>query len=390
MYCNFLFDLLELFVREWGQSFLASIVTVHPTTGTFLFTSSSRLCILFLKGGIYMRKNTKQIQTNSLTTIKKSNELTLAKVNHGLTLNQMQLMSFAILNTQQNGRTEFTKVEFQRQYGLTQYNTQYAFKDSQKVTTVQYYLFNEEEDSFFFQNLFSSMHYKEGIFKFKWNPDVVQHVLDLKDKYITEDIMITAKFKSSYTWILYEFLKAKYGFWFLEVTPDYLKQIFGVENVKSYVNNGKFKSKVLDKAVDELNKYTEYEVRYEEIKRGNKIIKFKLIWSIGSTVQKAYKEQLEELTNLFDVAFEDYNLDYKYDFSVTEQQQAKQLLDQLMHNKALIGANLTYSYANKLLEESRMLFKQLNNLVNTQKNANTCISANEDIPDVPLVDWLKK
>ena len=337
-----------------------------------------------------MRKNTKQIQTNSLTTIKKSNELTLAKVNHGLTLNQMQLMSFAILNTQQNGRTEFTKVEFQRQYGLTQYNTQYAFKDSQKVTTVQYYLFNEEEDSFFFQNLFSSMHYKEGIFKFKWNPDVVQHVLDLKDKYITEDIMITAKFKSSYTWILYEFLKAKYGFWFLEVTPDYLKQIFGVENVKSYVNNGKFKSKVLDKAVDELNKYTEYEVRYEEIKRGNKIIKFKLIWSIGSTVQKAYKEQLEELTNLFDVAFEDYNLDYKYDFSVTEQQQAKQLLDQLMHNKALIGANLTYSYANKLLEESRMLFKQLNNLVNTQKNANTCISANEDIPDVPLVDWLKK
>ena len=65
-----------------------------------------------------VRKNEKKTLTNYENSIKKSNELSMAKLNQGLTLNQMQLLAFAIYSTQQNGITEFHKADFEKKFGI--------------------------------------------------------------------------------------------------------------------------------------------------------------------------------------------------------------------------------------------------------------------------------
>ena len=59
----------------------------------------------------------------------------MAKLNHGLTLNQMQLLAFAIFCTQQNGATEFHKVDFEKKVGNNEYRTEEAKKDASKLST---------------------------------------------------------------------------------------------------------------------------------------------------------------------------------------------------------------------------------------------------------------
>ena len=46
--------------------------------------------------------------------MKKSNELSLARLSHGLTLNQMQLLAYAVFATQKNGKIEFHKADFEK------------------------------------------------------------------------------------------------------------------------------------------------------------------------------------------------------------------------------------------------------------------------------------
>ena len=77
-------------------------------------------CITFNRREVFLsmvRYNEKKQLTTYENTIKKSNELSMAKLNHGLTLNQMQLLAFAIFCTQQNGVTEFHKINFEKQFG---------------------------------------------------------------------------------------------------------------------------------------------------------------------------------------------------------------------------------------------------------------------------------
>lgn len=49
-------------------------------------------------------------------------------------------------------------------------------------------------------NIFLGMEYERGLFKFEWSPKFLPHILNLKEKYITNDLTITSKFKSSFTW----------------------------------------------------------------------------------------------------------------------------------------------------------------------------------------------
>ena len=123
---------------------------------------------------------------------------------------------------------------------------------------------------------------------------MVPHILELKEKYISTDLTITAEFKSGLSWILYDFLKAHYGYWHKPISKVGLMKLFGVEEKKTYQRNASlFKKYVLDVAIGEINEYTELEVRYKEEKKGRSIVGFDLIWSNGKTVASATKNQIE-------------------------------------------------------------------------------------------------
>ncbi len=69
------------------------------------------------------RKNNKLIVRDEASTMKKSNELSLARLSHGLTLNQMQLLAYAVFATQKNGKIEFHKADFEKKFELEKYQT---------------------------------------------------------------------------------------------------------------------------------------------------------------------------------------------------------------------------------------------------------------------------
>jgi Initiator Replication protein len=253
-----------------------------------------------------VRYNEKKQLTTYENSIKKSNELSMAKLNHGLTLNQMQLLAFAIYSTQQNGATEFHKADFEKKFELTKYNTVDARKDASKLSRLQFSIEDLENDYFEYWNFFRGIRYKEGLFTFKWTEELLPHILELKEKYVSTDLTITAKFKSSFSWTLYDYLKAHYGYWHKPIAKEELMKLFEVDDKKSYQSNTSlFKKKVLDVAANEINEHTELEVRYKEETKGRNIVGFDLIWSNGKTVLSATKKQIKELQAILDIIFED-------------------------------------------------------------------------------------
>src|SRR3954468_4297780 len=90
------------------------------------------------RGVFVVRKNEKKTLTNYENGIKKSNELSMAKLNQGLTLNQMQLLAYAIYSTQQDGKTEFIKANFEKKFGIEKYQTQHAKKDAHRLLRLEF------------------------------------------------------------------------------------------------------------------------------------------------------------------------------------------------------------------------------------------------------------
>lgn len=259
----------------------------------FSYGSVLSVNIVF-KGGrnVLYRKNRKEVTIITNNSIKKSNELSMAKLNQGLTLNQMQLLAFAIYSTQTNGKTEFQKKEFQDKFGMAHYHTDDAFHDSDKLSSLRFSTSDLEKKKFRFTPMFSDLSYNNGTFKIEWNHKFLPHILELKEKFVVTDLTITSNFRSGFSWILYDYLKAHYGYWNKELSKEAMLNLFAVEDKKTYQKNtNRFKKTVLDVAIEEINKYTELEAWYTETKVGNKITGFILHWSTGKQVSAATEKQ---------------------------------------------------------------------------------------------------
>lgn len=252
------------------------------------------------------RKNDKKQVVSYENSIKKSNELSMSKLNQGLTLNEMQLLAYAIYSTQQDGKTEFHKADFEKKFGIEKYQTTHAKKDAQSVLNLKFSIEDIENDYFEYYNVFQSIKYDKGLFRFKWTDDMIPHILELKEKYVSTDLTITSQFRSGFSWTLYEYLKAHYGYWHKPLSKEALMKLFGVENKKTYKNNtGRFKTTVLDVAIEEINRYTEFEVWYVEEKVGRSIVGFDLHWSTGEKMTSDTNKQIKELKTITDAIHQD-------------------------------------------------------------------------------------
>jgi plasmid replication initiation protein len=327
-----------------------------------------------------MRKNGKKTLTNYENSIKKSNELSMAKLNQGLTLNQMQLLAYAIYSTQQDGKTEFNKVDFEEKFEIEKYQTRHAREDAQRLLDLKFSIEDFENNNFEYYNLFQSIKYDNGLFRFKWTDDMVPHILELKEKYITTDFTVTSKFKSGFSWILYEYLKAHYGYWHKPISKEALMRLFGVENKKTYQNNtGRFKNTVLDVAINELNKYTEFEVWYVEEKQGRSIVGFDLHWSTGEKIASATKKQIKELKTILNAIHEDM-----FNYINLRNDENRQAAIELVRNSEAMHVYteepicIAKERAERLIMDANWMLKELERLLEADTNSK-----------LPLYNWLE-
>lgn len=250
---------------------------------------------------IYLHiKNRKVARISIDNTYKKSNEFSMAKLNKGLSLNQTQLLTFAIYKTQQDGVSYFTKTEFEERFKKTT-NTERLQKDAAVIMKLQF-ASTLKGDEFDFLNICQRFRYKQGFIQVKWAEDILPHISNLKEKYIISDLNITSQFTSSHSWRLYEYLKGNYGKWYEELSKEETLSLFDVSHIKSYQERThSFKQKVLEIAIDEVNLYTEYEVQYQEVKKGRRIVGFELQWSKGTVKALATNAQAKNAERLHNV-----------------------------------------------------------------------------------------
>lgn len=324
-----------------------------------------------------------KILVSSNTSIKKSNVISKAKLFHGLSLNQMQLFAYAIYVTQQNGESSFNKADFEKQFNMKQYHTQQAFKDAKALMSLSIELPVEDADDFKFRNIFEGIDYLSGRFNFEWTKYIKPHIHELKDRYIQTDLKIAVKFKSSFSWTLYDYLKASYGHLYLTFSKEELMTIFNVENVKSYKENTSlFKANVLDTAIEEVNKYTEYRCKYEEIKKGRAIKGFKIFFNKGKTEQLASPAQIEYLTALYKSA------QYEFMFKInrinnSEQRKfASYILEEIVSKLVEIENDnqLIQSYADQAIKKTNEQISLLKKIIEDDTNLEENLFDDLEIP----------
>lgn len=334
-----------------------------------------------------MRKNGKAIVINYDNTIQKSNELSMAKLSHGLTINQVQLLAYAIFSTQIDGKTEFHKANFEKKFELEKYQTVRAKEDSAKLSRLQVTTENLDNDSFSYWNVFLGMEYERGLFKFEWSPKFLPHILNLKEKYITNDLTITSKFKSSFTWTLYDYMKGHYGYWHKEVSKFDLLKLFNVENVTSYKDSAQFKRGVLDVAIREINQYTELEAWYVEKKKGRAIVGFDLHWSVASKQEIAATEkQLNEINTIIDMVENDI---WNYLEVLGEMDMEKlhlmNTIQKVLQCRKELNSSLTSTKANEILQRLKVhLYSLQSQLDNARRKKELTSKPNY----VPFYNWL--
>jgi plasmid replication initiation protein len=272
---------------------------------------------------------------------------------------------------------------------MVKYKTEDAIKDSDKITSIKFSTIDMENEKFKFWNAFIGMGYDKGHFTFEWNPKMLPHILELKDSYyITTDLAIASHFKSSFSWTLYDYLKAYYGLWYKVISKDDLMELFGVKNVKSYQDNsGLFKKRVLDVAISEINEHTELEISYKVEKEGRSISGFRLEWSSGIKITGATKKQIKELQGIVDIVFEDM-FQYVNINDENDRQRAINLMQEVEQMREFTDESIgiTSEKANSLIQKAVWNFRELNRLL--EKNHKPI--SPESRKKVEFYNWLEE
>jgi len=123
---------------------------------------------------------------------------------------------------------------------------------------------------------------------FRFDEWIRSRILTTNNVYIMK-IPIIASFKSGYTVTLFEQLEQRRDFKRWEVEVNILRQIFGLEDEK-YTRFSNFRARVLDVALKEINKKTDYTLSYELHKVGRKVEKVIFTWRIEKNTFVEWKE----------------------------------------------------------------------------------------------------
>ena len=118
---------------------------------------------------------------------------------------------------------------------------------------------------------------KQGKIKIRLDEDMKPFLLQLKANFTRYELIYTLHFKSKYSIRLYELVKSIH-YHDLEAyertyTVEELKKILDAEVYSTYQH---FREKVLDKAIAEINEYSDKTISYQAIRTGRKIGKIKL------------------------------------------------------------------------------------------------------------------
>lgn len=140
--------------------------------------------------------------------------------------------------------------------------------------------------------LYDTLEYneKEHKLKVKFAEGIKPYLLQLKERFLQYSIRNIILLTSSYSIRFFELLKQYQTIGKREFEINELYEILEVS--KSLRNYPEFKRNILKKAIEEINKFTDIFVDYQEIRNGRKVIK--LLFTIEKNPTNSFEKKFEK------------------------------------------------------------------------------------------------
>ncbi len=122
---------------------------------------------------------------------------------------------------------------------------------------------------------FIKINKKSGKINIEIDKNVAKYLFKLKDKYTQYQLYNILAMQSAFSVRLYEIMRSYLFKKTKTFEVEELKRLLNVDKVKSYKNFSLFKTKVIEKAILEIDTLTDIFVSYEPIYNGKKIVKLK-------------------------------------------------------------------------------------------------------------------
>ncbi|MER2129274.1 replication initiation protein [Solibacillus sp.] len=235
------------------------------------------------------------MKKNSKTLVKKSSYLAqrpmqLIDLNRGLNLRQQRFFNMAILAVDETGVSKFGRAEYEGIFkdDSNNFYTGEVRTDVHALGSLGMY--EENDDEAVWTNVFLRVRYAKTTseFIFEWSPLMMDHIRDVKRNFIQQDLEILAHFKNKYSFVWYDFFKSNHLQWKWRVSKEQLIDLLRLQDKESYLRNHSMLYKqCIEAPLEELNKFTEYRVTCEVIKKGRLVVAYEF---------KRYQEEDVEYT----------------------------------------------------------------------------------------------
>ncbi len=127
---------------------------------------------------------------------------------------------------------------------------------------------------------------KSGIAHVELDRDLVPYLFDLGQKFTQYQLYNILAMKSAFSVRIYELMKS-YAFQKCKTFEvDELKHLLMIDGLKTYANFNNFRTKVLEKAQEEINELTDINIYFEPITKGRKVVKVKFRIEQKNTMER--------------------------------------------------------------------------------------------------------
>ena len=144
-----------------------------------------------------------------------------------------------------------------------------------------------------------------NVLEIVYDEDMSEFLLELNENFTKYELIYFINMESMYSTRLYELLKS-YSWTKLHLfeVEDLKKQL----NAEKYKTFGDFKRNVLDKAIKEINVFTDIEISYKFIKKGNKIIQIEFEIKEKGAIEAYKASKIAENRIDGQLSIEDFNI----------------------------------------------------------------------------------
>lgn len=227
----------------------------------------------------------------------KHNDL-IQKAKYNLTALEQKLIIYAISKIKPTDK-DLDKIEIRVEdfcaiCGIDKTWFYTAFKEIIDGLDKKAYWIQTDEKLFKFR-WFSEVEVSKGQVRLLLNTNLKRYLIDLQANYTAYELFNILALKSKHSIRLFEIFKSYSYRHHIAFDIDKLKELLYLEN--SYKNFAHFKQRVLDKAIEEINYYTELSVKYNAITKGRKVIKieFYIERKEMSKLYESYQNTIDKL-----------------------------------------------------------------------------------------------